>query len=237
MIYYTESPIKTWQPNLIMLDLNDDFGHVYVTRNTYNQAVLISDRYSHDITAVQEKLGLVSAHSELIDFMSVIMPEPINILAPFYDCVDKDVSIDMEDIKQCVGVLSYLSMNLDFNMMLKVDKSVRSGIMFTKSILLDYQGHYEDFLYRIFDDSDYIYLEAKPVDRSKQEDFILQEEEEEQSYEDFLQECGFNDVEIPTLQPLSTSDTTSTTQAEVNTVIDDSPSEAEAYEALVASFT
>ena len=57
VIYFSEQKIKVWQPNMIMLDMNDDLGHIYVSRNTYDQAVLISDRFEHDTQLVHDKLG------------------------------------------------------------------------------------------------------------------------------------------------------------------------------------
>lgn len=181
MIYFSETPLKMWQPNLIMLDLEDNLGHIYVTRNTYDQAVIISDRFNHDTDLVLQKLGTSNMQEDVTSFMVAVLPSPINILTPFYNLVDKSVKMNVDDLKQVVGVLSYLSTNLDFNMMLKVPFEVRANLVYTKSILLDYQGHFEDFNFKISNDNGHILNEKTGVDyyynnssREDREDFELE---------------------------------------------------------------
>ena len=207
MIYYSENPLKTWQPNLIMLDLEDDLGHIYVTRNTYDQAVLIADRFNHDAELVANKLGCVRNQEDTSSYMVAVLPDPINILTPFYHLIDSNVKLDPENTRQAIGVLSYMSMSIDFNMMLKVPYEVRANLVFTKSILLDYQRHFEDFNFRILDDSDHIRHEEgdrREVPRSEKETFSLSEEpkQEEINLDTFFQDIGWNDIPIPSLTPL-----------------------------------
>lgn len=205
MIYYSEKPIKTWQPNLIMLDLEDDLGYIYVTRNTYDQAVLIADRFNHDAELVTKKLGGVRNQEDTSSYMVAVLPDPINILTPFYHLIDNSVKIDPENTRQAIGVLSYISMSVDFNMMLKVPPEVRANLVFTKSILLDYQRHFEDFNFKIIsDESHIVHEEKKEIPRSEKETFSLSEQknEEEIDLDKFFDDIGWNDIPIPTLTPI-----------------------------------
>lgn len=202
MIYYSEVPLRSWQPNLIMLDLEDNLGHIYVTRNTYDQAVLLSDRFNHDSELVFKKLGCPETQSDAVSYMIAVLPKPINILVPFYHLIDDSVILNVDNTKQMVGVLSYMSMQLDFNMMLKVPFEVRANLVFTKSILLDYQGHFEDFSFKIIDDESHIVNRGggKNIPRSQKEDFDLNEDEEEEDNFDldsFMKDIGWDEVEIP----------------------------------------
>ena len=149
MIYFSENPIQIWQPNIIRLDLEEDKGFIYLSLNTYDQAVLIADRFSNDPELVCRKLGGDRNQEEVYRYMLKILPRPINILAPFYHLIDNSVTMDVNDMKQLIGVLSYMSMHLDFNIMIKVPREVRANLIYSKSILLDYLRHFEDFTFQI----------------------------------------------------------------------------------------
>jgi hypothetical protein len=245
MIYFSESPLKAWQPNLIMLDLEDDIGHIYVTRNTYDQAVLLSDRFNHEPDLVMDKLGCPKTQEDTVSYMIAVLPLPINILVPFYNLIDSSVKLDVENIKQVIGVLSYMSMNLDFNMILKVPFEVRANLVFTKSILLDYQGHFEDFNFRITSAPGHIVregVETERLPRSEQKDFDLEEQKEAPAFDvdSFMADLGWDDIEIPKLntgpEPASTS---VATESKTSTASSDSApalSEAEVYDDIARKF-
>lgn len=210
MIFYSKEGLDNWQPNLIMLDLEDDLGHLYITRNTYDQAILLSDRFNHSTELIMQKLGCTTTQEDVASYMVAILPSPINILTPFYHLIDSDVQLDVDNIKQVIGVLSYMSMSLDFNTMLKVPYEVRANLVFTKSILLDYQGHFEDFNFRISDNVRHIVHEEKIVvrnPRSEREEFILEEKVEEGviDLENFFDDIGWNDIEIPKISEINES--------------------------------
>lgn len=145
MIFFSETPIKMWQPNIIMLDLVDNLGHIYVSRGTYDQAVIVADRYNHQYDVIADKLGCPRVQEDLASYMFYLFPDPINCLAPFYNMIGKDVKIDQKNLRQAIGVLSFISMAIDFNATLTIPQKMRAGLTFTPSILYDYQRHYEDF--------------------------------------------------------------------------------------------
>lgn len=246
MIYFSDKPIKYWQPNLIMLDLEDDLGHVYVSRNTYDQAVIISDRFSHDVELVSQKLGVGRGQEDIASYMTAILPRPLNILSPFYNLIDSSVRIDEEDMKQAIGVLSYISMSIDFNMMLKVPFEVRSNLVFTKSILIDYQGHFEDFNFKVSDPERHIVPEegekqVTEIPRGERENFTLEEEQEEEQFDldSFLDDIGWNDVDIPDISASveSASNEESSKDNEERTILDEKVSEASGYESIIGKYS
>lgn len=246
MIYFSETPLKMWQPNLIMLDLEDDMGHIYVTRNTYDQAVLISDRFNHDADLVTQKLGCANNQEDVTSFMVATLPTPISILTPFYNLIDKNVKLDVENLKQVIGVLSYLSMNLDFNMMLKVPFEVRANLVFTKSILLDYQGHFEDFNFKISESNGHILSDRTSVSsqgdnrsRADREDFELEpKREEEKGFDEaaFFADLGWDDMEIPKLNLDPTPVESTSTPTVISTPTPASVSEASLYEDIASKY-
>lgn len=233
MIYYSKELIRTWQPNLMLLDLEDDLGHIYVSRNTYDQAVLIADRFNYDVDAVDSKLGGIKDQEDSVSYMSGILPSPINVLSPFYNTITKEVKLDVDNLEQIIGVLSYLSMSFDFNMMLKVPFEVRCNLTFTKSILLNYQSHYEDFNITLQKDSNQYYSSGL---RKEQVDFKLEEEEEDTEEADmlaFLDEIGMND--IPTFNEVLNSDKVSVKE-EVEEELSDKQKERLAYDAVISNY-
>lgn len=247
MIYFSETPLKMWQPNLIMLDLEDDMGHIYVTRNTYDQAVLISDRFNHDADLVSQKLGSTINQEDVTSFMVAILPNPINILTPFYHLIDKSVKLDTENLKQVIGVLSYLSTHLDLNMLLKVPAEVRANLVYTKSILTDYQGHFEDFNFRISSNAGHIQPEGSDagrsnvtVSRSEREDFELEPKvEETQAFDEasFFAELGW-DTPLPSIDttPSESEPVASSTVIPMPSPVTEPASEADAYETIANRF-
>lgn len=247
MIYYSSTPLKSWQPNLIMLDLEDDLGHIYVTRNTYDQAILLSDRFNHDSDLVMQKLGCPANQEDVASYMIAILPAPINILTPFYHLIDTGVELNLDNIKQVIGVLSYMSMNLDFNMMLKVPFEVRANLVFTKSILLDYQGHFEDFNFKIYSEERHIISEGlegdSKLNRKEKQDFELVENEQKEEgidLDDFFSSIGWDDIKVPSLsEVVATLDETaasSESPKEVNSDFSKQVNEADVYESIANKF-
>jgi hypothetical protein len=233
MIYFTKSPLKTWQPNLIQLDLEDDLGHIYVSRNTYDQSVIINDWFGGDIELVKKKVGGNPNQDDIIDYMQNVIPSPINILVPFYNLIGQEVLLNIDDIKQLVGVLSFISMSLDFKMMLKVPFEVRANLTYTKSILIDYQNHFDDFNFKIYDYERHIISERESNEREyyseKDEDVV----EEILDLDKFFDEIGWNDVkvpEIPYIEPIKEV-------SKDKTIIEhEQKSEADVYESIINKY-
>lgn len=243
MILYSKEPLNSTQTYLIMLDLEDDLGYLYVTRNTYDQALLLSDRFNYDIDLVIKKLGCPEIQEDVVSYMKAILPSPLNSLAPFYHLVDKDVSMDTNDIKQLIGVLSYLSMNLDFNMMLKVPFEVRANLYFSKSILMAYQDLYDDYNLKLGIDKKYSeVVEGDDTEtvvnppREQKVDFKLEEDEEEPLFdlEAFKRDSGWNDIEIPSLTVVS-DDLNKTTTSKTTTPVKEN-TESNEYETIINRF-
>lgn len=249
MIYYSENPITTWQPNLIMLDLEDDLGHIFVTRNTYDEAVLLSDRFDHDTDLITKRIGGVSMQEDVVSYMIAVLPAPINILAPFYHLIDSSVKIDVENMRQTIGVLSYISMSINFNTILKVPFEIRANLVFTKSILLEYQSHFEDFSFRISPNQGHILPEEKlrqVSSRSEQKDFELEDKVDESTgidVESFLADIWGDMSPIPTL---TMDPVTTTSNSSPNTVVPQNAagtefhkeiSQEDSYQAIITKFS
>lgn len=145
MIYFSEKEKVLFRPNIIRLDLINDSGYIYVTRNTYDQALLLAEKCGYDLQSVMRSLALSNLQSGAVSKLFELLPRPINMLAPFLNLIDGTVTLDVNDTEQLIGVLSYISTIINFNEMLNAPKELRTGITYTKSILYNYQTQYNDF--------------------------------------------------------------------------------------------
>ena len=145
MIYFSEKPIPmSHRSNIVMLDLQDDLGHVYVSKPTYDQALLIYDKYNGDVTYLDSKLNIAKNQDYVVDYMRDVLPIPLDILTPFYNLIN-NVEINIDNLSETIGLLSYISSIIDFNAYIKVPYEVRAKIVFSKSVLNDYKQHLEEF--------------------------------------------------------------------------------------------
>lgn len=250
MIYHSDEKIDVWQKNVMMLDLEDDMGYLYVTRNTYDQAVILNDRFGHSSSALRERLGGPDTQNDIVEFMSSILPEPISILAPFYHLIGSEVEFDVDNVHQIIGALSYMSMNIDFNGFLKVPHEVRASLSYTKSILFDFLPSYEDFTFKLSTTSGHIYMkEENEVDdtnddsRSRRKNFHLEDDvKNEDDYESVIEDINklWEDLPIPDPVMPTVEESTSTAHTVEEQSAGDSfnkkESEAAAYEAIVGNF-
>jgi hypothetical protein len=150
MILFKNKPISIAQENCIMLELEngedpDNSNFVYLSKSTYDQALLLSDRFEGECTYLNEKINgkdrsmIVNDHT--IDYFFKNAPEPINILAPYLGLIDFKLD---EDLEQLCGALHMLSMTIDFNEFSKVPDTVRANVRFSRSTIKRYKQNWKD---------------------------------------------------------------------------------------------
>lgn len=152
MILYKERLSSIIQENCIMLELKDRKAYVYLTKATYDQALLLSDRYNGELPYLS-KVILGTCEKVSADDMAAIhyffekAPEPLNILAPFLGLC-KSMQLQ-KDMKLLCGVLHMMSMAIDFNAFTLVPEEVRADCKFTRSMLNSYEQSWKDHEERI----------------------------------------------------------------------------------------
>lgn len=154
MILYRKEPYPLQMKNIMLLDDVASGGVVYVNKATYDQALLLSDRFDGNanrlINAIVCKKNeiyiTIQGLAKLIENMSKTMPEPINMLAPFliFCAHNEGITWDPEDREFAYGVLHQYSQLIDFNAITLVPSEVRANITFPTALLNQYKTSWED---------------------------------------------------------------------------------------------
>lgn len=144
MIIFKEKAISVAQENCIMLEVGEGNGFVYLSKSTYDQALLLNDRLEGELSYLKKVLiGDATKHESAILYFYENAPEPLNILAPFLGLVKADVELE-KNIRSLCGVLHEMSMAIDFNEFSKVPASVRADVEFGKSAIKKYEQSWAD---------------------------------------------------------------------------------------------
>lgn len=193
MILYQKEPLALQMRNTIMLDDNATGGCIYVSKATYDQALLISSRFDGDINRVLTQVkknddykqieGIFAAMREFKDSA----PEPINILAAFACCLNPKLPMSfLEDghIK-LYGVLHMMSLMLDFNAMTLVPSSVRATVDIPNIMIKGYEASWADLTHSLIDDVVLRYEDLAPSKKKKKKNVVeVDDEDEEEEVEE-----------------------------------------------------
>lgn len=138
MILLRDKNKNVLQNDYIRLYVDDDNENViYVSRQVYDQAVILTDRFEGDCNILAERLQLGDAQSVAIEYFIEVAPEPLKILAPFLAFVEEKLELPCE-LEVLCGALHQMSTVINFENIVKVPKEVRANVDFTKRFILDY---------------------------------------------------------------------------------------------------
>lgn len=144
MIVYTHGDrLVPATVNTMTLQVGED-GFLYIDKTTYEQAVIINNKYRDDYDGLT---GLIGTKNNLreIDFVHEQLPEPVNILAPFLTLIDEKAQLD-GSLEQLVGCLHVISRNIDFTSFIKIPAEVRRGVSFNGHITMEYELQWQEFI-------------------------------------------------------------------------------------------
>lgn len=149
MILLRSENLYVQQPNVIMLEnkVEDEDKYFYVSFDTYNAALKLSDRFDGDVHHIAKLINR-DCHKEQVEFFFNNAPEPIDILAPFIALADEDIELT-NDIELLTGVLHQVSMMIDFNNYTQVNEELRSSVTLTKSMVRAYKQSWENITMKI----------------------------------------------------------------------------------------
>ena len=171
MILYKKEPVPMLMHNIMMLDDSSTGGVVYVSKATYDQALMLWSRFEGDVNALfkfikvpketwKEIPGLFDSMKKLKD----ILPEPINMLVPFLKLLYDNKGLDFTDapIEFIYGVLHQMSQLLDFNSVTLVPMEVSAKISIPTVLLKGYEQSWEDIC-ETLDDKAVLYYSTQPT--------------------------------------------------------------------------
>ena len=147
MILYREEMTNVIQRNVLLLELAGG-DYLYVSQNTYDQALLLYDRFEGEKGVLNRTIGEGSNKKEYADFFFENAPEPICILAPFLNTLLCDMELKLE-MRMLCGVLHQMSQTIDFNSFVNVPKEVRAKVKFSKTTLVGYEKSWDDILLKL----------------------------------------------------------------------------------------
>lgn len=143
MILFRNKNIKVLQSDYIRLFIEEDDDNViYVSRQIYNQAVVLADRFEGDCTMLAEKLQIGDNQSLAVEYFIEIAPEPLSMLAPFLAFVSDKLELPC-DLEVLCGALHQISTVINFEHIVKVPKEIRANVDFTKRFIQGYVESWE----------------------------------------------------------------------------------------------
>lgn len=154
MILYKKEPYPLQMKNIMLIDDPSTNGCLYLSKQTYDQAIILSSRLDNNPERVLSMLigtkflnyGSVPGLSNAIKEAMAKMPSPINCLAPFLlYCMDNQ-GLDWEnmDITVMYGILHQFSQLVDFNAITLVPAEVRANITLPTAIIMQYEASWDD---------------------------------------------------------------------------------------------
>ena len=125
----------------MMLEV-DGLGFVYMSKDSYDQAIILNDRFEGDCSIIASRLDIGDRQAAAIEYFSETAPEPLNILAPYLAFVNEKLELPC-DFEFLCGALHQMSTVINFNEIVKVPKEVRANVDFTKAFIEKYKQSWE----------------------------------------------------------------------------------------------
>lgn len=139
MITVSDTRYLTTLPNIITLQ-DEEGVYYYVHKSLYDQAVILEDRYSDAITALQDAIG---GNKDLVAIKKYIeyAPDTIKILGHFLALMDSDV----EDFTDIIGAMDIIASSVNLRNLIKQPKAIRSIVKFDMKFGNTYKDSWDNF--------------------------------------------------------------------------------------------
>lgn len=155
----------------MMLDILDESGVIYVSKNTYDQCVSLNTRWEGDHNNFYKHFYRDQEHRKIPGFMSALKlfvdksPDPIRMLAPFFVLLEKNTGIDWESITyvEMLGFIHVMSQQLDFYALSVVPQEVRASVSTPTVALKLYEESWEEICETLKDKTVIDYRQMAPV--------------------------------------------------------------------------
>ena len=140
MIVLDEKRYLTLNPGYITLQ-DEEGRYYYIHRLFYEQAVIISDRYGTNISALTEQIGGHPEFTAISQFVETA-PKPVSIMGYFLALLEED----LEDYDDIVGALDIISTAINMRRFIKQPKEIRQSVSFSLSVKEEYTDIWNMFL-------------------------------------------------------------------------------------------
>lgn len=163
MILYRKKPFNCKMKNVIVLDAGVGEGCIYVSKETYEQAVSIGITFSKDKDRIEKSLGktidgwmitpgIYTAYNKIFD----MLPKPLNMLSIFIAFAAEagiDWKQDGEDLLETAcGVLHTISQFVDFYSILLTPVEARQKLEIPKHVYAGYHESWDSLIGTLEDD-------------------------------------------------------------------------------------
>lgn len=163
MILYRKKPFNCKMKNIIVLDAGVGEGCIYVSKETYEQAVSIGITFSKDKDRIEKSLGktidgwmivpgMYTAYNKIFD----LLPKPLNMLSIFIAfAAESGIDWKKEDeelIETACGVLHTISQFVDFYSILLTPVDARQKLEIPKHVYTGYQESWDSLIGTLEDD-------------------------------------------------------------------------------------
>lgn len=162
MLIFSENRLVPTAVNMLTIKAKDNSGYFYIHRLLYDQAVIISDIYGDDYTALIKEITGSPISRDDADYFYETAPAPINILGAFLLLVNEEIT----DFVDMVGAIHVMSGPIHLRNMLKVPFVIRNTpITFSLSIREEYQLAWDNFFQNtpLYDSSMFLAGSATPM--------------------------------------------------------------------------
>lgn len=154
MIIYRKEPYPLQMRNIMLLDDNSTGGVVYVSKATYDQALLLHGRFDGNPQRVLDTIKGKGTEvyvfnnplKELVEKACKEFPEPLNMVAPFliYATSNQNIDWTKADMVTAYGIVHQLSQLIDFNATTLVPKEIRMQLSLPTAILMQYETSWNE---------------------------------------------------------------------------------------------
>lgn len=155
MILYTKEIPLILTQNLILLDDPAENGYIFVSKATYDQALLLWGRFEGDVNSLMlfckndpDTWKDIPWIKPAMSWIKNNAPEPLNMLAPAlkYAVNLKDVKEEDINAELIYGILHSISQTCDFNAMYTTPSEIRAKVSIPTAILMSYKASWENLL-------------------------------------------------------------------------------------------
>lgn len=154
MILYRTEPYPLQMRNIMLLDDAESGGVVYVNKDTYDQALLLSGRMDGNPQRVLDVLktpknqvfATMAGLKSLTENLMQTMPKPLNMLAPFLIFCTHNQGIDWDPKNRIMGygILHQFSQLIDFNAVSTISAEARATISLPTALINQYETSWEE---------------------------------------------------------------------------------------------
>lgn len=155
MIIYSKEPLNVMMKNILLLDDPITDGYVYVSKETYDQALSLNLTYNGDVSRVKGTIsgkGMLNwsnnkAVNHAVNLCAERFTTPLNMLAPYLAYtvpIGIEWSEDNEEIaKMAYGILHQMSQFINFYATSLMPANAKADISLPKNIMLSYEDSWK----------------------------------------------------------------------------------------------